>query len=197
MNIEIPENEGPRATTCFELSRKFDVPLDVVLRVARCNGIGVADGTTKVAAMQLRRLLPALGEELRAPRMPSGAEEVGDKRPRFSWDLQKLSLGPDARRLVPNWETMWAVERVAVAEQAVCLISRKNETPALVVIVNSLCVVLGRDIRHGRPAFVITAYDKTKPRLSDQSAEFIRGASLVTGVVPIESRLALLPEVCA
>lgn len=188
----IPEDGVPRATTCEILAREFAVSVDVVLGAARCNGIGVVDGTTKIAPVHLPRLRKALGaNSLLLPRVPSGEDEPV-AAVRFSWDIGKYSIGPKARRLVPNPRTMAAVERVAVAEQAVCWISRKDETPALVVLLGSLAVVLGHDIRHGRPAFLISAYDKTKPRYSDQAAEFIRGASLVTSVVPIESRLALL-----
>jgi hypothetical protein len=191
-------NQAPRSITIAEIAAEFALSVEEVVCAAWACGIGVVEGGSKLIDAQAARLRVALAERRPGdlPRVPSGVDKPRDEV-RFAWDFDKFSLGPKARRLVPNLRTMAAVERVAVAEQAVCWISRKGERCAIVVLVGSLAVVLGPDIRHGRPAFVITAYDSSRQRYSDQSEYFISGAELVKSVVPIESRLALLPEVRA
>lgn len=182
---------GSHSKTVREIAAEIGLSVWEVLQLARWQGIGVVDGESKIAAPQLIRLQSevARGSE------PSDASNGHVQVPAFSWNTAKWSLGPAARRLVPNPRTMLAVERIAVAHNAACWLSRRKDKTALVVGVGNLRVVLGHDVRHGRAAFVITAFDTASPRYSDQSAGFLQGADLVADVVPIHARLAVLPKV--
>ncbi len=205
MSTQIPENEGLRATSCGSLARKFKVSLDAVLDAARCNGIGVVDGTTKVPAMQIPRLLKALGGDL-APRMPSGGIGIEfELSPEqhtcnfdfpstlnFSWNRKKNSL--QARLIVQNHDAMLAVERLAVARDAVTWVSKRKNLTALCVTLGAVVVVIGRDRLHGRPGFVVTAFARDLPTPGDHATLLINAAANVKEVVSIEERLSILPS---
>jgi len=134
----------------------------------------------------------ALSELHLARISPAVAEAEGDSLPpRFSWNWQKKTLW--ARKILPSVSAMRAVEKIALASDAVTLLSRRHDEIALRIIRRGLFVWLARDRKNFDRVFVVTAYvgDLTTP--GDHATRFVRAAENLTDFVTADERLRLLP----
>jgi hypothetical protein len=134
-----------RSRTVEDIAIATGVPRSEVLRAAWTCGIGVVDSTSGLADVQAPRLLAAIA-----------ARRSATKSLEMEWNFGKRRLW--LRELPSCDEAMVAVERVALAADAICVLSKKYETWAVRVMRNGCFVWLRRDRKDPARAFVITAY---------------------------------------
>lgn len=160
-----------------------------VVALAHSRGIAAVGAESFIHPTQVGRLESALRAS--DSWSPAVAECEDNGWPPFSWNLKKRTLAD--RGFLNSADAMRAVERVALASDAVTWLSRQHQKIALRVVLQSLCVWLARDSKSPDRLFIVTAYSSALATPGDHASPFVREAATVIELVTPADRLRLLP----